>query len=100
MKKMFLRVYQPLDIEEVKKHLLIYGDLSANCANCQAIDLKLDVKQCPQCKTDFKFIAFRNVRSHIPKLIKLHEERPEVKLIDFDDYQRHWATHKAQEFLK
>ena len=100
MGKMFVRVYQPLDIADIKKHLLIYGDLSANCANCQAIDLKLGSRQCPACKTEFKYIAFRNVRSHIPKLIKLHDEHPEVMLIDFDDFQRHWATLKAQEFLR
>jgi hypothetical protein len=100
MGKMFLRVYQPLDVKEIKAHLLVYGDLSANCANCQAIDLKLDSLTCPSCKTDFKYIAFRNIRNHLPKLQKLHEQRPDVLLVDFEDFQRQIAAIKAQEFLR
>ena len=80
--------------------MLLYGDLSANCANCQAIDIKLDAESCPQCQTEFKYIAFRNIRSHFPKLQRLHEQRPDVLFIDFDDFQRNIAAIKAQEFLR
>ena len=40
MSQKFVRIYKKLDINEIKQHLLIYGDLSAQCANCQAMDLK------------------------------------------------------------
>ena len=47
MHKKFVRVYTKIDIEDIKQHLLIYGDLSAQCANCQAMDLKLEISACP-----------------------------------------------------
>ena len=78
MSRKFIRIYKKMDINEIKGHLLIYGDLSAQCANCQAMDLKLDMKSCPKCDAEFKYIAFRNVRNHLPKLQKIHEERPSL----------------------
>ena len=58
MSRKFIRIYKKMDINEIKGHLLIYGDLSAQCANCQAMDLKLDMKSCPKCDAEFKYIAF------------------------------------------
>ena len=100
MSEKFIRVYKKMDLNEIKKHLLIYGDLSAQCANCQAMDLKLDMAACPKCETEFKYIAFRNVRNHLPKLQKIAEERPEVALVDYDDYKRLIGAMKAHDFLK
>jgi hypothetical protein len=100
MNEKFLRVYKKMDVHEIKKHLLIYGDLSAQCAECQTMDIKLDMVACPKCGTAFKFIAFRNVRQHLPKLQKIHETRPEVQFVDFDDYTRIMGELKARDFLK
>ncbi len=100
MKKNFIRVYQEFDIVDVKNHLLIFGDLSANCSQCQAIDIKLDAPHCPQCQTEFKYITFRNPKSHLPKLARLKERFPQKAIIDFDDYKRLIGAWKAQEFLK
>ena len=100
MHEKFLRVYRKMNIEEITKHLLVYGDLSAQCANCQAMELKLDSVKCPKCETPFKYISFRNVRQHLPKLQKIHETRPEVQFIDFDDYKRITGELKARDFLK
>ncbi len=96
----FIRTYKKLDINEIKKHLLIYGDLSAQCANCQSMDLKLEMTACPKCETEFKYISFRNVRNHLPKLQKIDAERPEIQFVDFDDYKRHIGELKARDFLK
>lgn len=89
-----------MDIGSIKPHLLIYGDLSAQCANCQAMDLKLDMTSCPKCANEFKFIAFRNVRNHLPKMNKIHEERPQIEFVDFEDYKRSVGEIKARDFLK
>ncbi len=95
-----LRIYTRLDSAHIKPNLLVYGDVSGSCANCENLDIKLDQASCFKCKTEFKFIAFRNVRSHLPKIYKLFETRPNVTLIDFDDYQRNTAAKKAKNFLK
>ena len=100
MNDRFLRVYKKFDITEVKEHLLIYGDLSAQCAHCQAMDLKLDTRKCPKCGAEFTYIAFRNVRNHMPKLQKISETHPSIQLIDFEDYHREMGAQKARDFLK
>ena len=100
MKERFFRVYKKLDIHEIKEHLLIYGDLSANCANCRAVDVKLNAENCPECHTPIKYIAFRNIRNHLPKLHKILEERPHIIFIDHDDFKRNLTAFKAEEFLK
>ncbi|MCA9399915.1 MAG: hypothetical protein KC618_09200 [Candidatus Omnitrophica bacterium] len=93
------RVYQKLDPQKVKPHLMIYGDISASCAHCGAIDLKLTMPHCPECRNDFKYLAFRSVKSHIPKMYKLLEERPDLLLIDYDDYNRNLGASKAEGFF-
>jgi len=89
-----------MDVSEIKSRLLIYGDLKGNCAHCNQFDLKLDDEKCPQCGTTFDFIAFRNIRSHIPKMHKLLESRPDIKFIDYEDYKRNIGVSKAKDFLK
>jgi len=100
MQDKLIRAYKKLDVSEIKKHLMIYGDLSGTCENCQNFDVKLEMTQCPKCGTTFQYIAFRNVRSHVPKIQKLMEQRPQILIIDYDDYKRNVSALKAQEFLK
>ena len=64
------------------------------------MDVKLDVLKCPQCGSEFKFIAFRNIKSHIQKLDRILGERPNLTIVDFEDYQRQVTANKAHEFLK
>jgi len=100
MSDKFIRVYQKLNIDEIKEHLLVFGTLSAQCANCQETDINLSKAMCPKCGNSFCYIAFRNVREHLPKLHKIAQERPEIKFIDYDDYKREIGTQKARNFLK
>jgi len=100
MNNKFIRIYQELDISEIKDHMLIYGDLSGNCSKCKALDIKLDAAKCPSCQTEFKYIAFRNIKNHLPKIQKLKVDRPDVVLIDFDDYKRLVGEFQAHEFFK
>ena len=100
MSQRFIKVYKKLDIKNVKEHLLIYGDLSGSCANCQAVDLKLGDLECPKCKAAFKYIAFRNVKSHLPKMQRLIEERPGLEFVDNEDFQRNLSVIKAEDFMK
>lgn len=100
MEEKFLRAYQKFDIKKVKEHLLIHGDVSSSCANCGELNLKLEVHTCPKCSAVFSYISFRNVKAHLPKLIKITAERPSMVIIDFEDYQRATGISKAQEFFK
>ena len=100
MNPKFIRVYKAMDIAQIKEHLLIYGDLSGQCAHCQVMDLKLDAVYCPSCRTDFRYLAFRNVRHHLPKLPQLNESRPDLTFVDYDDYARVLGSKKAEDFFK
>ena len=96
----FIRIYQSLEINDIKTHLMIYGDLSASCANCHAMDFKLEDAHCPSCKTEFKYVSFRNIKVHMPKVQKLSTERPQIKIVDFEDYSRLIGAAKALDFLR
>lgn len=100
MNKKFIRVYKELDVIEIQKHLLIYGDLAGQCANCLNMDVRLDMLTCPQCKTEFRHVAFRNIKNHLPKVAKLFRERPQLTIVDCDDFKRCQGALKAEEFLK
>ncbi|MCK5215492.1 MAG: hypothetical protein KAR05_09075 [Candidatus Omnitrophica bacterium] len=100
MAERFLRIFKSMDVKEVQKHLLIFGDLSGQCANCQSMEVKLDVDKCPKCQTEFKYIAFRNIKNHLPKMQEIKKQRPSITLVDHDDYKRTVGTLKAEEFLK
>ena len=100
MNQRFIRIYQKFDVKEIKEHLLIFGDLSASCANCQAINIKFETVHCPECRTPFKYIAFRNIKDHIPKLQKLSQVNPTFVFVDYDDFKRTYSALKAEEFLR
>ena len=100
MAEKFLRVYKKLDVQAIRSHLLIYGDLAGSCAHCNEMNIKLEASYCPQCKNDFQYIAFRDVKTQMPKLNKLSAERPSLVIVDFEDYKRNIGTLKAEEFLR
>ena len=95
----FLRIYKKFYLDEVKTHLLTYGALSGVCANCKDMDVKLDVSKCPQCQTEFKYIAFQNVKDHMPKLLRIAQERPQIIFVDYDDFKRLEGEEKAKGIL-
>ena len=100
MSEKFLRIYKKMDFAFVKSRLLIYGALSGSCASCKAMDIKLDAKVCPQCKSEFSYIAFMNIKDHMPKMLRLNEERPDLVFVDYEDFKRIEGALKAENFLK
>lgn len=89
-----------MDFNFVKSHLLVYGALAGNCAFCKAMDIKLDARQCPQCKAEFHYIAFQNVKDHMPKMLRLTDERPDLVFVDYDDFKKIEGARKAENFFK
>ena len=100
MNAKFIRIYKKLDLEEVKAHLMICGDLSAHCGQCNNMNLKIDMQKCPECQAEFKYIAFRNIKENMVKLLKLSDSRPNLTFVDFDDFKKVIGEQKAQEFFK
>ena len=104
MGREFLRVYQEFDITEVQKHLIIMGDLSADCGSCRAFGLDgVAAKTCPQCGTPFKYVTNRRLEEHsverFQTVRRIHGRRPDLIFIDYTDYQKTIGQKKARDFF-
>ena len=95
-----IRVFHSLDLNDIKTHLLVIGDISALCENCQKFDLTMESPVCPACKTEFKFAAFRSPKIPMAKVSKLMRERPSMKIIDYDDYHHARGSSKFDNLFK
>lgn len=95
-----MRIYKLMDVGKIKAQLLIYGDLAGQCANCDTMDLKLDQSSCPNCRASFRYVAFRNVKHHLPKMTNIHDNRPDLTIVDYDDYAKSLGAKKAEDFFK
>lgn len=96
-----IRTWKYYDINQVKEHLIIVGQLSGDCANCKAIGIDyLATKHCPQCKAEFKFIATRQAQTPHYLLRRIQENRPDLEFIDYSDFKLATDRNKAKEFFK
>lgn len=104
MAQHYLRTYKSFDLEEVKKSLLIIGDLTGNCAACNELGINAyDAKACPACGVVFKYIASRRLETHPSERFqlarRLAEKRSDLTLIDFQDYQKSAGAKAARDFF-
>lgn len=104
MAREFLRTFRQYEIEDVKKHLLISGDLTADCASCRALGLDpYTAAICPECGTPFKYMASRRVDLHQGERFqwakRMSEKRPDLCLIDYGDYMKLLGQKQARDFF-
>ncbi len=95
----YLRIYKRFYFDELKSHTLLYGVLSGSCSHCKEIDIKLDSLQCPSCNNVFKYIAFMNVSDHMPKMLKIAHERPDLIFVDYNDFKKIEGELRAKDIL-
>ncbi len=93
-----LRIWKELDLKEVEQHLIVVGELTAECFPCHQIDLEKKAVQCPYCGAQFKYMGFRR-RVDIGYIRKLKEELPYMILIDFDDFKKNMGKSDARKLL-
>ncbi len=101
----YIRIWQSCDITEVTKHLLIVGDITADCAGCRELGIIYqEVKSCPQCGTVFRFIASRNTgkmdRDRGGTVKRIKDRRPDLTFIDYEDYKEITGKQQARDFFK
>ncbi len=95
----YIRIWQACVPEEVTKHLLIVGDITADCASCRELGIEYAAaKQCPKCGTVFRFIAARSV-SGGGTVRRIKERRPDLTFIDYGDYKEITGRRKARDFF-
>lgn len=105
MSREFLRIWRGFDLDEVEKHLLILGDLTGDCASCRELGIHYqDAKECPRCKTSFKYVTSRRLETHPGERFQLAsrlcDRRPDLAFIDYEDYKRTLGRKKAREFFE
>ncbi len=104
MNRHYLRTYQCYDMDEVKKSLVIVGDLTGNCASCNALGINAyEAKACPECGNVFRYVASRRLETHPGERFQLAkrfaEKRPDLILIDYADYQKAFGDKAARDFF-
>ncbi len=104
MSKAYIRIWQEADIDFIKQHLVIIGDITGDCANCKQIGIEFKTaKTCSNCKTEFKYIASRttSTSSSYGGLVKrIKDARPDLTFIDLSDFKHITESNKAREFFK
>ncbi|MFH2137989.1 MAG: hypothetical protein ABII88_05725 [Candidatus Omnitrophota bacterium] len=104
MANALMRIWAERDIDEVKKHLLLAGELSANCDNCQELGINfMKEAVCPSCGTAFKYIALRkkdSFRETQNMIARLKENRPDLTILDYEDIKRACAKSKANDIFR
>jgi len=96
--KGWLRLWEELDLADIEKHLIVVGDLSAECFCCHKVGIDSKARACPGCSAIFKYIGFRR-KVQIPYLYKVREERPRIVIIDFDDFKKSLGKRDARKLL-
>ncbi len=103
MSRSLIRVWNELDIEEIRKHLFVAGELTANCENCQQLGIDFNTAAlCPQCGTAFKYIAFRKKSrwsEEISAISRLKEKRPDLVIVDYEDIKQASGKSKARQLF-
>lgn len=102
---MYLRIWQACDVPEITKHMMIVGDLTADCQACRHLGIDyVTAKTCPGCNVTFRFIASRNTgpldRDRGATVKRIKERRPDLTFIDYEDYKNATGKQNAREFFK
>ena len=88
----YLRIWEERDLTEIGAHLLIVGDTLGDCATCRCLGIDLTKKMCPECNTEFRFVASRRIESHPGEAFRivkrLRQARPDLTFIDHADFKR------------
>ena len=104
MSKAFIRVWQELETEDIKQHLLVVGQVSGTCQSCNELGIDYSsAKSCPNCNTEFKFITMRpekegrDIGFSSIRLVK--QRRPDLIFIEYSDFKKFAASRKAQDIF-
>lgn len=96
-----IREWKEFELEEVSKHLIVVGELSGDCANCRHIGIDyLNQKNCPSCKTEFKYIAARNPKQSPSIYKKVKDKGLGLAVLEYADFKLGQDRKKAKELFK
>lgn len=103
MEKVYLRVGQELDYETVAAHLMIVGELMADCFTCRHVGIDYArEKYCPQCGTDFRYMSYRKNADAVKTgmIARLCQKRPDLTYVEYNDIKEIADRRKAKDIFK
>ena len=100
MNKKLIRIWKELNIDDIKEHLFVLGELSGSCNKCSEVGIGDTLTMCPKCKAEFRYIAFRSPETNMPKMTRIREARPDLIFVDYQDFKKITGSIKAKEFFK
>lgn len=85
--KTSIRIYTPVDVRDVRAHLLLIDDLYGSCASCRHVGINFTRdRTCPNCKTEFRYLATK-IKGEAPKILaRIAADGLKLQLIDRDDW--------------
>jgi hypothetical protein len=99
----FVRVAQERDFEDIRKHLLVVGELAGDCFSCRHIGIDYaHEKYCPGCRTDFKYMTLRKPlgSASAAQMARLCQKRPDLIYVEYADIKEISDRQKAKSFLQ
>ena len=99
----YLRIWEERDLSEITAHLLILGDALGDCASCRCLGIDLSKKNCPECKTEFRYVTSRRIETHPGEAHRIvrraRQARPDLVFIDYTDFKSLTGRAKGRDFL-
>ena len=103
MKKILVRVAQEQDFDTLSKHLIVVGELTGACFACGHVGIDTSrEKYCPECKTDFRYIASRKKASdnNAGLMARFAQRRPDLTYVEYQDIKGTSDRQKARDIFK
>ena len=86
-----VRVWEELDVTEVRGKLLLIEDLYGSCGNCKQLGLNwLKDRKCPGCGAEFQYLVttVKNPAEIAKILARIKKESLPLKLLEKDDFEK------------
>ena len=93
-----IRVWEEFDLEATGKHLVVIGELKGECFACHAIGIDINLKKCPSCGVEFKYMGFRR-KVDVSSILRFKNENPDLVYIEFDDFRKVMHKKEARKLL-
>lgn len=97
----FIRIWTEKDIKEIQEHMLIVDDKFGFCPSCKQMGIALaDLKQCPQCGREFKYMTSREKGNRGFNIVKWALKKlPHLTFVDAEDYDNLTGKKKAADLF-
>jgi len=105
MSPTWIRSWMEVDIEDLKSHVLLVGELTSNCGKCKEMGLNVEtVTHCPNCNAEFRYATSRlaggSAHERFTIINRIRRKRANLTLIDYDDYKKLLGKSQAEDFLR